>query len=161
MDFNQEVNWNNLVPELRAGERGGLDPIQVQALEEIKSAMKADKRIILFEGPTGTGKSAVLMALCRWFAQEGLTSFLTTPQRALQDQLGKWVAHDGLGEWSGVKVMKGKRSYACLIESSSAAFAPCTTEPDVRDDNDECKDEVCPYFKALKEAKNSLITVHN
>jgi len=109
--------------------------------------------IVMLEAPTGVGKSIIGLGIARYATSLGMTSFMVTPQRVLQDQLGVWP---------GNKVMKGRGSYDCaLIPSATAATAPCVKNGSVRNNHVECGDSSCPYFKALSEAKESNVVVHN
>lgn len=144
----QEPNWDELVPEFK------LRPQQHDALRQLHHAMFVDgAKATVFEAPTGVGKSIVALALCRFVLRCGGSSFIVTPQKTLQDQLG---------ELPGVKLMKGRASYKCAsIERFTAANAPCTISAAYRESHPECSDESCPYFQALCEAKKSPIVAHN
>lgn len=145
----QPPDWAELVPEVT------LRPQQIDALDQIWRAFYVDqKRVVLLEAPTGVGKSIIQLALCRDTYQRSLgSSYIVTPQRALQDQLRSW---------DGLQVMKGKGSYECNLVSGSAATAPCNRSGSVREAHpDECSSSRCPYYSALDRAMNSPVVVHN
>ena len=140
-------DWQTLVPEV------ALRPVQIRALDAIDAGFESGSRVVLLQAPTGVGKSLIELALCRLNEDRGSNSFVVTPQRILQDQLGVWER---------LKVMKGRAGYPCaLMRGLSAATAPCTKESRIREQHVECSDAVCPYFKALAEAKASPTVVCN
>lgn len=143
-----EPDWDALVPEFK------LRPQQRDALHQLHNALFVDDvRAVTFEAPTGVGKSIVALALCRFVLSYGGSSFIVTPQKALQDQLG---------ELPGVKLMKGRSAYQCaLVDRLTAANAPCVTSKAVRESHPECSDTSCPYFTALARAKAAPIVAHN
>ncbi len=143
-----EPLWAELVPEFT------LRPQQTDALHRIHKAMFVEgAEVVVLEAPTGVGKSIIELAMCRFFQANDSAAFIVTPQKTLQDALGRLP---------GMKIMKGRGSYTCaLVPELSAATAPCLTNNSMREQNPECSDHRCPYFKALSEAKASTILTHN
>lgn len=142
-------DWQGLVPEVT------LRPVQHETLDRIWNDLYVeDNDVVFFEAPTGVGKSIVMLALMRWdIANNIADGFMVTPQRVLQDQLGKW---------SDVRVMKGRGSYQCaLVRGATAASAPCTLDATIRELHVECGDAACPYYNALMMAKACPAVIHN
>lgn len=104
-----------------------------------------NKKYVVLEAPTGTGKSPIGMTVARIF---GRTHYLTI-QKILQDQYKK--------DFKNTFIMKGRGNYKCMIDrEKSCANAKCkTTKKDVG-----CYSE-CIYTRALKKAERSSITLHN
>lgn len=144
-----EPDWEKLVPEvtLRPQQREGLHRVWTELYEN-------DKDICVLEAPTGTGKSIIELALCRYQVQLGGNSYITTPQRVLQREFKTW---------NGVKIMMGKGSYDCnVVHGATAATAPCGKSGSFREQHPiDCSDAKCPYFYALRSAQESSIVVHN
>lgn len=139
-------DWQGLIPEM------GLRPVQFDALARIWAAYEDGAEVVLLEAPTGVGKSIIQLALCRKIAKDGGSSYVVTPQRALQDQMRGW---------DGTHIMKGRGQYSCRIMDGTAATAPCTVSPDIRQRQPECAVGACPFYTALYEAQNSKVVVHN
>ncbi len=142
-------DWTEYAPEVT------LRPQQIDSLNRIWKAMYGDgKRTVILEAPTGIGKSIIQLALCRWTAEKmNGNSYIVTPQRSLQDQMKNWER---------LRVMKGRGSYDCLIiHGVSAANAPCSIDPKVREGHSDCNVGKCPYYTALDNAVNSPTVVHN
>lgn len=116
---------------------------QREALDAVREAFDAGRRFVVLEAPTGSGKSAIAVALAR----EAGSAYLLTAQKLLQDQY--------LRDFPDLAVMKGRSNYACLVADTHAAAAPCLvgrTFP-------ECDD--CPYFRAKDVALAADGTVMN
>ena len=78
-------------------------PLQKLAIEKIKSAIDAGKTHIICELPTGSGKSALSVALSRWANK----SYLITPTRHLQGAYADDFSKD-------LMTLKGRSSYPCV-----------------------------------------------
>lgn len=144
----ETMTLEQLVPEVTAR------PQQTDVFDQCFEALWGDEAVdvVLLEAPTGVGKSIVGLALARYAALNG-NAYMVTPQRILQNQLGVW---------DGLKVMKGRGSYACGMTGDSASTGPCIQNGGVREANQSvCGDDACQYFKALAEAKACRIVVHN
>jgi ATP-dependent DNA helicase DinG len=82
-------------------------PEQAKALRQIDALFKAGNQTVAFQGPTGSGKSAVGMSLARMARAAGKSTFITTAQRVLQDQYThQWPAPE-------IEPMKGRSNYMC------------------------------------------------
>jgi ATP-dependent DNA helicase DinG len=140
------ADWQALVPEVE------LRPQQFDALAAVWGHFESSVDAVFLEAPTGVGKSIIQLALGRKIAQGGGGSYIVTPQRALQDQMRGW---------EGTRIMKGRGTYECLLTDGTAATAPCTVSPDVRDSQPECQVGSCPFYTALHQAIESPMVVHN
>ena len=110
----------------RAGQR--------EAIDQARDAFGRGKRFVVIEAPTGSGKSAMAVALAR----EANSAFVLTAQKLLQDQYVR--------DFPDLAVMKGRANYDCLVAPTHAAAAPCI----VGRRFPECDD--CPYFTAKDRA---------
>lgn len=116
---------------------------QREALDAVRDAFDEGHRIVVLEAPTGSGKSAIAVALAR----EASSAYLLTAQKLLQDQY--------LRDFADLALMKGRSNYECLVTPTHAAAAPCLvgrTFP-------ACDD--CPYFRAKDVAMAADRTVMN
>lgn len=155
--------WQKYAPE------NELRPQQIDALNRVWAAFSEGNDTVLLQAPTGVGKSLIQVALARRFTDpddperiamagephdgQRLQAYLVTPQRSLQEQLAGFF---------DARVMKGRGSYRCGVVNVSAAVAPCTDSGAFRGARpDTCGDSACAFFKALSQAKQSRITVHN
>lgn len=146
---------------------------QELVIREIEKAFDSGKRIVLLEGPVGSGKSAIAIT----FARKYKNSHLITPRKALQDQYYQDFSKD-------VVLMKGRSSYPCTFHSSQKQYntviksikegrvrAPRYGEPNCSDApcrNDlevynacVAKNGPCPYNVAMDLAQSSSSVVHN
>jgi len=116
---------------------------QREALDAVRDAFAAGRRVVVLEAPTGAGKSAIAVALAR----EAESAYLVTAQKILQDQY--------LRDFTDLALMKGRSNYECLVVDTHAAAAPCLigrTFP-------QCDE--CPYFRAKDVAIAAESTVMN
>lgn len=113
-------------PRYRTGQR--------EAIDQARSAFERGKRFVVIEAPTGSGKSAMAVALTR----EANSAFILTAQKLLQDQY--------LRDYPDLAMMKGRANYDCLVAPTHAAAAPCIAGRRFP----ECED--CPYFTAKDRA---------
>ena len=116
---------------------------QREALDAIRDAFEEGARTVILEAPTGSGKSAIAVALAR----EAASAYVVTAQKLLQAQY--------LRDFPDLALMKGRANYECLVADTHAAAAPCLigrTFP-------ECED--CPYFTAKDVALAADTTVMN
>ena len=93
-------------------------PGQVIVIEAIAKAFET-KNTVIFEGPVGSGKSAIAMTLAKYYG----TSHILTPRKSLQDQYYNDFSKD-------VCVMKGKGGYPChprLIDLPAARVESVTS----------------------------------
>ncbi len=122
-------------PAYREGQR--------ETLDAVRAAFADGARFVVLEAPTGSGKSAIGVALAR----EARDAYLLTAQKLLQDQY--------LRDFHDLALMKGRANYDCLVQPTHAAAAPCLagrTFP-------EC--DACPYFRAKDVAMAADRTVMN
>ncbi len=110
----------------RAGQR--------EALDAARAAFADGRRVVVVEAPTGSGKSAIAVALAR----EARSAYLLTGQKVLQDQYQR--------DFDDLALLKGRANYPCEVAPTHAAAAPCLagrTFP-------ECA--ACGYFRAKDRA---------
>lgn len=77
---------------------------QREAIEFILNAYNSGKKIVIVEGPTGSGKTAIGMTVANFFAN----SYYVTSSKQLQDQLDQEFG-------SSISVLKGRNSYNCTL----------------------------------------------
>jgi len=109
---------------------------QKKILKTIEKTFK-DKKIIVLEAPTGSGKSPIALAVAKYFKN----AYIVTSQKLLQDQ---YVNNFNLVE------LKGKSNYMCGMRPIPANLAKCKG----------CF-YPCQYRKALNDAIKSDITILN
>jgi ATP-dependent DNA helicase DinG len=146
---------------------------QAAVLKEMDRVIKLGKKLIIVEGPVGSGKSGLAIALARAFK----SAHIITPRKALQDQYYADF-HDY------VVLMKGRGGYPCTINSSRATYlkviqdiengkvraptthepncsvAPCRNSPQVFKDCTNSKG-TCPYTAAMEVAQKHNTVIHN
>jgi len=103
-------------------------PGQVESVEKIFHLSLAGKRVV-FEAPTGYGKSPVIVAVARLLWRERVPTLIVEPQRGLQDQLTRY----------GVFVLKGRKAYKCEVTGETADTAPCLHPGYQCEKKDRCK----------------------
>lgn len=103
---------------------------QREALDAARDAFDEGKRFVIVEAPTGSGKSAIAVALAR----EAGSSYVLTAQKVLQEQYTR--------DFPELALMKGRSNYPCLVAPTHAAAAPCIAGRRFP----ACDD--CPYFVA-------------
>ena len=109
-------------PTYRTGQR--------EALDMARAAFAEGHRFVIVEAPTGSGKSAIAVALAR----EANAAFILTAQKILQEQYTR--------DFPDLALMKGRANYPCLVAPTHAAAAPCIAGRRFP----ACDD--CPYFVA-------------
>jgi len=121
---------------------------QKESIEKIVEHFNKGGRIVLLEAPTGFGKSAVDITLCKSM----LWSFYITPQKMLQDQMEKEFGHS-------VAVVKGRGNYPCveLDDDSTCDKGPCKKRKKYSCE----KKEECRYWLAKKNALFSQVALMN
>lgn len=122
-------------PRYRTGQR--------EALEQARAAFESGKRFVVVEAPTGSGKSAIAVALAR----EARSAFVLTNQKILQEQY--------VTDFPDLALLKGRANYPCLVAPTHAAAAPCL----VGHRFPEC--EECPYFTAKDVAMAANVATLN
>jgi Rad3-related DNA helicase len=86
---------------------------QRECIEFILKSFESGKKFVVFEGPTGSGKSAIGMTVAKFFQ----TSYYLTVQKILQTQL---MNDFGSGE---VVDLKGRSAYNCTFYENFGAGA--------------------------------------
>lgn len=82
-------------PEMRDGQR--------ECIEFILNSFNSGKRIVIVEGPTGSGKSVIGITVANYFDK----AYYLTPQKILQSQIMRDFVDEGASE------LKGKATYKC------------------------------------------------
>lgn len=119
-------------------------PGQEQALTKIKDAFEQGRKYVIYEGPTGAGKSHIARA----FAFMSGKAHILTIQKMLQSQYER--------DFPDMAIVKGRSAYECKkADDTTCADAPCQ----MRKDYPKCPD--CPYLVAVNEAKKAKVAVHN
>lgn len=113
---------------------------QIESVMKLFELSLQGERLI-FEAPTGYGKTAVIVALAKLFEQVKIPTLIVEPQRGLQDQIQKY----------GIYVLKGRKAYKCEVTGRTADVAPCLHP------RYECENiDRCEYKKAWREAHMRL-----
>jgi Rad3-related DNA helicase len=86
---------------------------QRECIEFILKAFESGKKFVVFEGPTGSGKSAIGMTIAKFFQ----SSYYLTVQKILQSQL---MSDFGSGE---IVDLKGRSAYNCTFYEIFGASA--------------------------------------
>lgn len=140
-------------------------------LESLARTFQSEDAILL-EAPVGSGKSAIAIALARYFGG----AHILTPRKSLQDQYFEDF-HEH------VVLMKGRAAYPCTIDESqrsynsiirmvevgkveppskgrnSCAEGPCLNSPAIKAACTGAR--TCPYERAIEVSQQSDIVVHN
>lgn len=146
---------------------------QTIVLKEIERVFNEGKRIVILQGPVGSGKSHIGVTLSNWAGD----THILTPRKSLQDQY-----YDDFNDV--VVLMKGRNAYPCTIDASptgykkvikeiklgkikaperngeSCASGPCRNSEAIWK---ACQDKQgpCPYAVAIEVAQNHHTVVHN
>ena len=122
----------------------GYRQYQRETIDGIEDAFDRGKRIVIVEGPTGSGKSHIANA----FARQSNSCHLITAQKILQDQYER--------DFPGMFSMKGRAAYSCTMGdmNDSCMTGPCRRRKGYSNPN-------CPYRVAKGRARAAPITVHN
>ncbi len=146
MNINPDPKFYDLPYEI-------LWPSQITALEKIGSTMEQRRKVLILEGPTGTGKSV----LPAFYSRSSNVTVLVS-SRDLQSQ------YANLFDW--FKVVWGRDHYPCILQSRIDLFMHDygipPTYADCNDRNGTCPARIdCPYLKAKFEANISRARVLN
>jgi len=90
-------------------------PGQKEALQEIDAHFQSGKKIVILEGPTGSGKSACAVALARKYG-----GYMLTSQKLLQTQYEN--------DFPELGVLRGRNAYLCSVTDGYADVAPCVVK---------------------------------
>jgi Rad3-related DNA helicase len=128
-------------------------PSQLIALDRIDQAMRENTKVLIIEGPTGTGKSV----FPAFFSKDSNTTVLVS-SRDLQSQ------YANLFDW--FKIVWGRDHYSCILPSRIALFQHdygCDpTYADCNDRSSTCAARGdCPYLQAKFEASLARAKVLN
>jgi Rad3-related DNA helicase len=111
--------------------------VQIDTLERIHQALVVeDKRVFVFDGPTGCGKSEIGMAVGRHYGD----AFITSPLNFLVDQYEK--------DFPELSAIKGKSNYLCSAyrfpDHVPEAERTCETATDLNEERhrDICRDYI-------------------
>jgi ATP-dependent DNA helicase DinG len=142
---------------------------QKSILQKLEEPMKGDKKFIVLQAPTGSGKSLIAKTLCntakplteefKKFVRAGKIysehvpattgyrgSTVLTITKALQQQY--------LSIFKDTKVLKGKNSYDCVVDDNfKVDAAPCNFSPELK--KDCLSKRCCNYYNALFDALSS------
>lgn len=88
---------------------------QLEALQQIEHAFSVGKKYFVYEGPTGSGKSAVAKTVLNWLD----TGFITTPLNTLVSQ----YANDK--KLAPLPEVRGKSTYECRAFSRAGYIPNC------------------------------------
>lgn len=135
-----EVKQNFSFPEYREKQEATLEAL-VDAFQQ--------KDCVILEAPTGSGKSALIMALAKYYD----SAYISTPQKALQQQY-----MDDFGDDDLVVEMRGRSNYICVFDKNFN----CKTALCQKKDSFDCPEkERCVYLMQKEQAIRSPITVLN
>lgn len=166
-------------------------PMQVRVLDAIQTAFDKGKRNVLLEAPVGSGKSAMAVAVAKYFGD----AHILTPRKSLQDQ----YVTDFKAEQ--MALMKGRSGYPCLYnplnrdkdekeyrrvikliergqsvqpikgekdcgngycKDNTAVFNECTGGKIIGNPGDPVRyQQPCPYNVAIEVAQDNPIVIHN
>jgi len=159
--------------------------IQVDALQEIEEAIRADKKFIILCAPTGSGKShiAASMALSCKKPPQKFIDLIEDRTIFQRDDIRGYIHDDkaiSTGKHRGmvltvskalqdqykklfgdkVSILKGKSNYQCQLDPSFGCdLSYCTTNPKQKD---SCLQGAgCPYYTARDSALTNVFSVMN
>lgn len=121
---------------------GSVRPSQRKALAAIERARDSQKKFVLLELPTGTGKSAVGFAAAKWASDWGSGGYILSTQKSLTAQYMRDFESAGLVE------LRGRSSYQCQDFRTNCEVGA------TRRSKDTTACLKCPY----KAAKDKFVT---
>jgi Rad3-related DNA helicase len=122
---------------------------QEQVCKDIINAFNSGKRIVVYQGPVGSGKSVVSSSVAHTIKDESATHI--TPQKFLQTQFVKDFPH-----WPD---LKGRNAYPCYADGRcDCSNGPCKQED--KSSLEECKGN-CYYFQQRGLVFNSKFSIYN
>lgn len=158
-------------------------PGQLETIKAIIKSFNNRKKFVILEAPTGSGKSAIGMALAQLFDE----SYYLTPQKFLQDQLIRDFGENGVHIEENIWPMidlKGRNAYPCNyykrklntkdVGKERAKYEELALNPPGCDEG-KCKKEgkarldfcfgsdgaICPYYIRLDQALHSKLCLMN
>jgi Rad3-related DNA helicase len=99
---------------------------QDKVLGEIDQALKSGFKYIFLEAPTGFGKSAVAVALSRFFG----SSHICTSTKDLQTQYSK--------DFPYLCEVKGRNNFPCIVKEDMGVKESCDYGPCLKEDEYDC-----------------------
>lgn len=139
---------------------------QFETITKTINSLKGNKKFVMLDAPTGSGKSAIGITVAKFFKD----SFYLTSSKILQDQLMKDFS------CSDIQDLKGRNSYECTAYETFPSikspkpkeYVSCAEGFCKRKGDSKCgfclpkgEDPLCPYFNQLEKAKNSRICIMN
>ncbi len=116
-----------------------LRPFQADVLKGVEEAIFAKKRFIILEAPVGFGKSAIAVALAKYFG----SAYILTSTKQLQEQYAS--AHS-------IPVTVGKNNFTCRIRTNAGTYPPCS--------QGRCEADwkliECPHYLPMKQYDERL-----
>jgi ATP-dependent DNA helicase DinG len=109
---------------------------------------------LFLELPTGIGKSAIAIALARWFASLDKKTYLATTTIELEEQYTKDFSRLGLRQ------LHSKTKYPCE-EFQSCDLGSTAVETSFGKPHKRCQDKACPYQLAKNAFTASRLSLSN
>ncbi len=109
---------------------------------------------VFVEAPTGIGKSAIAIALARWFASLDKKTYISTTTVELENQYAKDFGRLGLRQ------LHSKTKYPCE-EFQSCDLGSTAIETPFGKPHRRCRAEACPYQLAKDAFTASRISISN
>jgi len=133
-------------------------PAQEQAFQAIEQAYRENKKFIIIEAPTGSGKSGIAIAAGSHAKTQPVRpgfeagAYILSPQKSLTAQ------YMGDFESIGLKELKGRSNYTCteFVDDETGKFVDCETggmlcRTEKSEDEEGKKGcSFCPYKEAKK-----------
>ena len=129
---------------------------QLEVFKKIEAAYRAGKKIVAVQGPTGSGKSLVGMAVTQAFKN----AYYLVPLKSLQDQIEK--------DFNGyANCFKGKANYLCheFFKPDNSTYkvneSPCQ-DKDQAEQRKFCRaNSICDYYNSLEAASQGRVALMN
>lgn len=119
---------------------------QEEVLKRLRELIDEGFKVILFQAPTGWGKTPVNAQLCKEFPP----SLYIVPQLSLIEQI---VSNEYYSNW--FVSLKGMDNYTCPKNGKRIRLGKCREEK-----NFNCEKETdCPYYLQKEKARNSKLVI--
>jgi len=133
---------------------------QLEIVEKIMGAFLDGTTDVILQGPTGSGKSGVIITVYRVLAALNMirSGFITTPQKTLQNQ---YACDSALNDY--FTVVKGRSAYRCAKsgQKHNHICSSLSKKPRAKL-RAACKDAgICEYYTAIEAAQNHPLVLHN
>jgi len=148
----EPVHTGSLASKFRLPEAGelGLEayrPGQAEAIREILGEFAAGKRVVLLEGPCGSGKSVIAMAVAKAI---GKSALILTQTKQLSSQYCDLFPE--------IFPMRGRSNFVCNLDPNvTCDQGLCNMDKAVEA---ECRFS-CPYYVQKEKARQALYVVTN